>query len=71
MIDHENRLELVFKGIDLDNDSINLFIFNIYIFNCLLIVLYLDKIGHDELIGYFKKLGVEITQSEAKNLVEK
>ena len=26
---------------------------------------YLDKIGHDELIGYFDKLGVEITQNEA------
>lgn len=50
MIDHENRLELVFKGIDTNNDN---------------------KIGHTELIGYFKKLGVEITTNEARKLVEK
>ena len=35
------------------------------------IYIYLDKIGDTELIGYFKKLGVEITSNEAKKLVEK
>lgn len=33
--------------------------------------LFKDKIGYDELIKYFKKLDIEITQNEAKKLVEK
>ena len=71
MIDHENRLELVFKDIDVDTDSIFFVVVEIcndFFHNKLKIK---DKIGHSELIGYFKKLGVEISQNEAKKLVEK
>lgn len=50
MIDHEKKLELVFKGIDTDND---------------------DKINFQELIKYFKKLNVEISEQEAQKLVGK
>ena len=75
MIDHENRLELVFNNIDTDkNSKIFLLIrYSICFFkqNFNLKSRFLDKIGNDELVGYFKKLGVDISSNEADKLVSK
>jgi hypothetical protein len=77
MKDHERRLELVFQGMDTNKDSELLFLFDFFVVSnlrfcyCFNLLFFKDKIGTGELIGYFRQLGIDIHENEAKHLLKK